>query len=234
MVDLAPAYGTNWGPEVMEKCGSEGRSGLRRINDLLYLIRNSNASPAVYTRMALLWTNAFAIMDEFPPKWDEWRALLEKFQLDESPDLKYWVPAIVHCQNRGWGDPGALASLSIVFTLSGNVDDSVIKPLSRLRQASKLTVYNPNYGECDQPERFFDDAEKLIQKAKDAQAHKPATKGLGEITARFKSNKNQFMALGPSAKLRLLRSANLSRGGKSEVSQSISSEERTEINPTFD
>ena len=131
-IALVPAYGINWGPEVMRKCGNEGRSGLKRINDLLYLVRNSKASPAIYNRMALLWTNAFAILDEFPRKLDEWRALLEKFQLGESPDLKYWVPAIVHCQNRGWEDPGDLASLPIEFTLSGGAGDSAAKPLSRL------------------------------------------------------------------------------------------------------
>ena len=63
---LVPAYGINWGPDVMESCGSRGHSGLKRINDLLYLIRNPNASPSAYTRMASLWANAFALIDEFP------------------------------------------------------------------------------------------------------------------------------------------------------------------------
>ena len=69
---LVPAYGINWGPEVMKKCGEEGRSGLQRINDLLYIIRNSNDAPAIYSRMASLWANAFATNSDFRPKWGEW------------------------------------------------------------------------------------------------------------------------------------------------------------------
>ena len=163
----------------MLKGGWGGESGLKRIGDLLYIIRNPNASPAIYARIALLWTNAYAIIGDFPPKWEEWGAFLGEFQLEESPNLNYWVTAIAHCQNRGRDDPGSLASISIEFALSGEIDDSATKPLSRLWQAAQLLFRNPVSGECDQLGRFSDDAGKLIRKAQDAKARTPETKGLG-------------------------------------------------------
>ena len=86
----------------------------------------------IYNRLVGLWGNEFALSDDFPPKWNEWRDSLGKFQLDGAPWLNYWAPAVAHCQNRGWEGPGALASISIEFALGGNPDDSAIKSLSLL------------------------------------------------------------------------------------------------------
>ena len=46
---LAPARGINCDPEVMKRCGPGGHSELKRINDLIYLIRDSNPPGDLYS-----------------------------------------------------------------------------------------------------------------------------------------------------------------------------------------
>ena len=147
----------------------------------------------------------------FPSKWGACRNLLERPQLDLAPDQENWTPSIAHCQERGRGDPGALATLSLEFTLAGARNQPFLNKLPRLRQAASLLFRPPNAGELDSICRVYDDAGRLISSAKKAQSRTLGDFGAGDSIRRYVVKSPNFLNLGTSAKLEIIiiRKSNL-------------------------
>ena len=72
-------------------------------------LRNSKLPTKGYNTLPELWHTGIAIDTAFTDKWECWRALIERFNLDDELPLGEWTPIIDTCVKAGWTCPAKLA-----------------------------------------------------------------------------------------------------------------------------
>ena len=111
---IVPVLGILWPVEVIRRVFATNVDGSRYLNNLLLPVRNSKLKLADYNRVSQLRANAFFNdPTSFPDSRGEWRAIIERFDLDDAHALREWTPVVQRFVNLGILDPEQLSSLSM-------------------------------------------------------------------------------------------------------------------------
>ena len=93
---IRPLFGIRRSRAAIRKVGSN------RLCKILLALRNSNLSKTDYDRLSTLWETALSWDDTFPPAWDRWRPLIERWDLDTKYQLPDFIPAIRSFISKSW------------------------------------------------------------------------------------------------------------------------------------
>ena len=100
---LLPVFGIIWDSQVIRSITRD------RLCRILCSLRNSKLGPASYRKVSLLWQTASETVSDLPSAWEPWRAVIERFNLDDEMKLIDWVEVIDTFIKLGWGAPQKLA-----------------------------------------------------------------------------------------------------------------------------
>ena len=202
---VMPIFGLRWNREVCERLGSSV------INRMLYRLRNSLLPPEAYRRTKELFSEAINLQGPIPPHWQEWLTIIEKFELDNTTDLEVWRDVIFDLRALGFETPLELSQKSV------QAISQIVAHLTRatearnLWQATTLALYTPDEGALFKLSDTSRDAERLIEKLRGREFR--ATGFMKSFTFHSKKLKqgSSFEKLGPAAKIRALKDANIPR-----------------------
>ena len=197
---IIPVFGIRWSADVVRRIGS------RRINPLLQKLRNSELPLPHYNRLASLWKDAhFDDVTAFPPKWENWRTLIERFALDEVANLRDWIPTVQRCVNQQLTDPQVLAAASQSQLNTLLAGASVASNARKLWRAAVVAFADPPSGDLETMLMPNPDADSLLRAIRGTSFTVcGAANAVTEACQRLKV-KTTFLSLGPSAKMKLLR-----------------------------
>ena len=102
---IVPVFGIRWDSRVINRVGAE------RLRKILWSLRNSALPTAEYNRVKELWLEGVANTTPFPQDWEWWRAIIDRFNLDDELPLSAWIPIIDTSIKQGWKTPATLATI---------------------------------------------------------------------------------------------------------------------------
>ena len=200
---LRPLFGIRWSRPVIKKVGSG------HLCKILSALRNSNLSKLDYDRLSTLWTTALSWDDSFPPAWDCWRSLIERWDLDTKYQLSDFVPAIHSFVLRTWVSPFILSSVpqSAIYTtfLEGNK----ASPALDLWKAAVLAHTKPSSTQALTLSGAQENADTLIELLKASSVRASSAQKAVHSACRTIGVRKDFLKAGPSVKLSILKEASL-------------------------
>ena len=202
---ITPIFGIRWDLQVIQRIGS------KRLNDIMWSLRNSRLPQKEYARIGDLWRIGAATDGTFPTAWEAWRAILERFNLDDEFPLAKWLPIVDGCIKQGWKEPSELASADAMSFQAVATARSFDPVAIQLWKASVLVFADISEGSSLALKGASANAEQLISRLKAttwvaSAVNKDVTKSLGKLRM-----PKDFPALGPAAKLNKLRLASTNK-----------------------
>ena len=88
------------------------RVTMDRLGRVLCSLRNSKLDSETYRGISPPRTTASETETESPQAWADWRAAIERFNLDDEFKLTEWIEAIDTFKKLGWGSPSKMALVS--------------------------------------------------------------------------------------------------------------------------
>ena len=203
---LIPVFSIRWGAQVIRRVTRD------RLCRVLCSLRNSKLDSDTYRKISLLRHTSSETETDFPQAWTEWRATIERFNLDDEFKISEWIEVIDTFAKLGWDPPTKLALVSptqLRTALEGHSKGTAAIQLwtdavllfADLSSASFIVLNGAS-----------ENAEKFLHRLKSDQLCANAARS--DIkTALSKSKISKlpinFDQLGPSAKLKILLRANL-------------------------
>ena len=99
---IIPVWGIRWDSQVIRRLSSG------RIDEILWSLRNPKLPMKHYNRICSLWRAGLKRDATFPIDWGNWRALIERFNLDDALPLG-GLSVVDTCVETGWEEPTHLA-----------------------------------------------------------------------------------------------------------------------------
>ena len=205
---IIPIFGIRWNREVCQRTGG--------INNMLCRLRNSMLPKADYLKLRELFKEVLFLNGPLPPNWEEWLAIIEKFEMGNTVKHSEWVAVIMDFKTIGFDSPMDLSRLNLSALSELLIQNERLKLARQMWQACVLCYTSPSEGDIYEIHGASDEAEKLIDRIKGGELRKSnISKSLRFHTNKLKQKKN-FADLGPAAKLKALKDANLSRSRTSK------------------
>ena len=200
---LIPVFGIRWDVRVLRRIGT------KRLLELLCALRNSAVPRPEYDRISELWKAGLANETTFPVAWEPWRALIERFNLDDELPLSAWLIIVDTCIKQGWGEPTHLAKADY-SSFTAVAHSHSFDPLAhQLWKAAVLVFAGNSAGEILNLRGASADAESLLRQLRLAnRATLAVTRDVNSSLAKLRMPKS-FKLLGPAAKLAKLREASV-------------------------
>ena len=200
-----PLFGIRWAREVVQKVGP------RWLNRLLAFSRNSPLTISSYRSTASLLKDAMKDDLSFPPVWENWRVLSERFGLDTKSPLPNLLPVVHWRALQGWFRPFELSAPSFAEI---KMRDSVLPdpPIAvDLWKAAVLVYASTSEGPGPALRGVSQEAEAIITRVRDASLQASASALDVARSAIRAPSPSDFLQLGTSARLKSFRSAHTPR-----------------------
>ena len=199
-----PLYGIRWNMETCQRVGPE-------IRHLIWRLRNSKMSPSNYALIRGVLCEAEDLAGPSPINWEQRCSALEQFGLDDRETMSQWRETVTNLATLGFVLPMDLAKLDFAPLMQITWGSSLGKEAKMLWHACVLAFLEPGTKDIVKFTGACDEAEKLLELAKGAEFNNTRLiRTLAGSTSRLNMEKS-FPSLGPSAKIRALRGANLPR-----------------------
>ena len=203
---LIPVFGIRWNAQVIRRITRE------RLCNILSRLRNSKLDPLTYRRVSLLWHTASETLSDFPTAWEPWRTTIERFNLDDEMQLKDWIEVIDTFVKLGWGSPQKLSLIPATQLRPAVEWHPKALQATQLWTASTLLFADLSSASFHVLKGASENAEKFLQRVKSTTLCSKASRS--DVKAALNRSKISklpvnFDKLGPSAKLKVLRKANL-------------------------
>ena len=153
---VRPLFGIRWSRAVIKRVGSG------HLCKILSALRNSSLSHVDYERLPTLWKTALSWDDSFPPAWDCWRSLIERWDLDDKYQLQEFIPSIHAFERYSWGAPFALAAVPQSAIIAAFPDGVLAAPALDLWKVAALAHTTPSTSHALTLSGAQDNADTLI------------------------------------------------------------------------
>ena len=203
---IIPIFGIRWNAQVTR------RITRNRLCAILYKLRNSKLDPLTYRRVSLFWQSASETSSDFPSGWEPWRAAIERFTLDDEMQLKDWIEVIDTFIKLGWDAPQKLALIPATQLRPALEGHPKALQASQLWTACTLLFADLSSASLLVLKGASDNAEKFLKRLNSAALCSSVARSdvKAELNrARISKLPINFDKLGPSAKLKVLREAQL-------------------------
>ena len=198
-------FGIRWNLPVLRRIGS------RALHRLLWQLRNSSLPANEYARVSSLFKEGCVDKAEFPLAWEDWRTLIERFNLDDDLPLAEWFRIIDACVKQGWKEPIHLAKLDSIALTAFSTAKSPPPIAVQLWKAAVLVFADAATGIITTLKGISENAELFLNKIKaasltDSAVRKDVSKALRKLRL-----PKSFSDLGPTAKIQKLRIASVNK-----------------------
>ena len=203
---IIPVFGIRWDAQVIR------RLTRNRLCRILCSLRNSKLDPLTYRRVSLLWHSASETNNDFPTAWGPWRVTIERFNLDDETKLQDWIEVIDTFIKLGWDAPQKLALVPATQLRPAMEGHPKALQASQLWTASTLLFADLSAASFHVLKGASVNAENFIEQVRSAaQCSRIARTSVKAALNKAKISRLpvDFDKLGPSAKLKVLRQAQL-------------------------
>ena len=203
---IIPVFGIRWNAQVIRRITSN------RLCKILCSLRNSKLDALTYRRLTLFWHSASETSSDFPSEWEPWRAAIERFNLDDEMKLNEWIEVIDTFIKLGWDAPQKLALIPATQLRPALEGHPKALQASQLWTACTLLFADLSSASLLVLKGASENAEKFLQRLNSAAlCSSVARSSVKAALNRAKISKLpiNFDKLGPSAKLKALRDAQL-------------------------
>ena len=202
---IFPVFGIRWDRSVIRKIGS------KMLTELLCSLRNSKLSASSYNRVRDLWVSALTNDSSFPPAWEPWRSLIERFNLDDETTWDTWFQVVDDMVKRGWVTPSHLAVIDHQTLSATSSSKPLFEKYFLLWKAAALVYSNATSGAHLVLLGASTNAETLLHRLKATSLVDSAVRNdVNEALSKIRLPK-EFENLGPTAKLDKLRKASVNK-----------------------
>ena len=148
---------------------------------------------------------------EFPTEWEGWRALIERFNLEDETPLKEWAAIVDAFIKLGWNDASPLARVGKLFFTRLIAQHHINVGDIQLWKAAVLLHADSSAGATMTLKGASGNAEILLTRLNAVTlADSAVRKDVSRPTRMLRMPKS-FSELGPTAKLNKLRQASVSK-----------------------
>ena len=157
---ILPIFGIRWNIDVIRRIGG------RELRHILWYLRNTKSLRREYSKLSQLWQAGLRDQASFPLAWENWRALIERFNLDDENPLEGWFVIVDTFIKLGWTEPFKLAQVCAdtfkALTNKHSLNDCAFK----LWKAAALVFVDLSAGTCLALKGASGDAESLLIRLK--------------------------------------------------------------------
>ena len=143
----------------------------------------------------------------FPDSRENWGILIEKFNIDDFTPLEDWAGPIGAATKRGCANPNKLSQASSDTMRAGAPDGALKIQDLQLGKAASLTVKDISSASIFLLRGGPEDLGHLISSLKRASICRREVTSDIKLSTPKRSNKKDFLKLGPSARLKILKEA---------------------------